>query len=402
MLVDLHAHYPMHIVGRGKGSLWQQLRSRRGRQVLVYRIEAALVHFAGRFRNYRTFSSGPRVRAKYMKRGEVGVALSVLYSFFSELDVVGGLEPAPDYVDAVEAQIDRVTEHVEAKHAGKLVIATDRRQLQAACDDGKIALVHCLEGGFHLGPTPTDVEAAVNRLADRGVAYITLAHLIWRKVATDAPALPWWTDAQYKRWLHQPEEGLSELGRAAVETMVERNVLIDLSHMSERSIADTLALLEALDPPAPEKKIPVLVTHAGYRFGKQEYMLSKETIREVKERDGVIGLIFARHQIEDRDPPRPKHVLPRSRRRRFESSFEILCEHIEEIRRITGSYRHVAIGSDFDGFIKPTLPGLEDMRDMARLQRALMRRFPEKDAEAICSGNALRLLTGYWQGGPGG
>ena len=50
--------------------------------------------------------------------------------------------------------------------------------------------MHCIEGGFHLGATPEEVTAHVHELADRGVAYITLAHLFWRRVATNAPALP--------------------------------------------------------------------------------------------------------------------------------------------------------------------------------------------------------------------
>lgn len=397
MLVDLHAHYPMHIVGRGRGSLWRQLRSRRGRRLLLFRIQAALVHFAGRFGNYRTFSSGPRIKMEYMQEGGVGVALSVLYSFFAEVDVIGGVEPDTDYLATIEDQLRRVREDIEGNHSDEAAIATNPAQLETALADGKIAIVHCLEGGYHLGPTRDDVTAAVETLADQGIAYITLAHLIWRGVATGAPALPWWTDAQYHRWLPQPDEGLSDLGKAAVEAMVRRRVLIDLSHMSELSLADTFALLDSLDP---DGEVPVVVTHAGYRFGEQEYMLDRSLVEAVARRNGVIGLIMARHQIEDRIPPRPKRRLPQSPRRRFNGSFEILCEHIEEIRRITGSYRHVAIGSDFDGFIKPTLPGLEDMRDMAQLQRALVERFGKKDAEAICSGNALGLLTGYWQGAP--
>ena len=54
----------------------------------------------------------------------------------------------------------------------------------------KIAFVHCVEGGFHLGGTPGSVDDAVKQLAARGVAYVTLAHLFWRQVATNAPAIP--------------------------------------------------------------------------------------------------------------------------------------------------------------------------------------------------------------------
>ena len=398
MIVDLHAHYPMHVVGRSRGSLWKQLRSREGRRLLNWRIKAALVNFAGRFGNYRTFFSGPRVRIEYMQEGGVGVALSVLFSFFAEVDVVGGVEPG-NYLDELEAQRERVEEDIESSHSGAAKIVANPEQLEEAHAAGKIALVHCVEGGFHLGSTPSEVETSVNTLADRGVAYITLAHLIWREVATDAPALPWWSDSQYRHWLPQPEdEGLSDLGKAAVKAMVERHVLIDLSHMSKRSIADTFELLDALDGDSQEKT-PVFFTHAGFRLGEQEYMPDRETVEEVHRRKGVIGLIMARHQIEDRIPKREKPPrLPRRSKLRFERSFGILCEHIEEIHCITGSYENISIGSDFDGFIKPTLAGLEDMRDMATLERALQKRFGAVAANAICSGNAMRLLTTYWAG----
>ncbi len=398
MIVDLHAHYPMHVVSGGRTSLWRLLLSRRGRRRLRNLVRALLVGIASRFANYRSFFSGPRVRVEYMQEGQVGVALSVLYSFFDEIDALDGTLPEASYVDNLEEQLDTVQAHVAAEHGNEVVVATNPRQLSAAERQGKLALVHCVEGGFHLGGSPEQVRAAVGRLAKRGVAYITLAHLIWREVATDAPALPFMSDAEYRDWFPQPDEGLSDLGRAAVEAMVREHVLIDLSHMSERSLRDTFELLDELDP---DRSVPVLATHAGYRFGSQEYMLDTATIERIAARNGAIGLIFARHQIEDGLPGADGRGPRLSKRRRFEASFETLCRHIDEIQRIAGGHRHAAIGSDLDGFIKPTLPGLDDMRDMRRLEHALRRRYGGEDAELICSGNALRLLSTYWRGSSG-
>jgi membrane dipeptidase len=399
MIVDLHAHYPMHLIPEGKVSLWRLLVSGTERRRLRDRIRALLIGVASKYRNYATKRSGPRVRVEYMNQGGVGVALSVLYSFFDEIDVLGGRQPKPDYVDTVEAQLETVRTDIEENHAADAFIATEPGALSAA-GNGKVALVHCVEGGFHLGRTPDQVKEAVKRLADRGVAYITLAHLIWRGVATDAPALPFMTDEEYRRWLPQPEEGLSDLGRAAVEAMVERRVLIDLAHMSERSLHDTFELLDHLER-RHSVSIPVLATHAGYRFGTQEYMLSEDTIREIANRDGVIGLIFARHQLEDGPPPVRPTPRPRlTKKRRFEASFATLCAHIDEIAKIADSHRHIAIGSDFDGFIKPTLGGMHDMRDMARLEERLESHYGNTIARSICSENALRPLTTYWGGAP--
>ena len=390
----------MHLVPRARIRVLRLLRSRREGRRLSEWLRALLVGLASLFANYRSLLSGPRVHVGYMRDGGVGVALSVLYSFFDEVDVGEGARPRPGYLQSISDQASEVERHVADHHRDEAMVVHNPQELDAAQGAGRLALVHCVEGGFHLGPTPAEVEGAVKRLAEVGVAYVTLAHLIWRGVATDAPALPFFSDEEYRRWLPQPEEGLSDLGEAAVEAMVRERVLIDVSHMSERSLADTFALLDRLDP---EKSVPVLATHAGYRFGTQEYMLSSETLQRIAERAGVVGLIFAQHQLYDGLDISAKRWLglPIRRRPRFEDSFEVLCRHIDRIHEVAGSHRHTAIGSDLDGFIKPTLPGLEDMRDMANLERALRDRYGEEDGELICSGNALRLLTSYWRGRTG-
>ena len=407
MLVDLHAHYPMHLYPEARTRVGRRLRRSRSFFQLVRRqrtwFRALLVGIASLFINYRSIFSGPRVRMGYMRKGEVGVALSVLYSFFDEVDVVGGTLPDPGYLDALIDQMDVVEDHIADHHSGVAEVTPNPGKLAEARRAGRTAIVHAVEGGFHLGGDADRVRKAVGLLAERGVAYITLAHLIWRDVATDAPALPFMSDAQYREWFPQPEEGLSDLGEAAVRAMHEHRILIDLSHMSERALEDTFALLDELDP---GHRTPVFATHAGYRFGTQEYMLAAPTIERIKKRDGVVGLIFAQHQLYDglvegpqspADPARPRLPKPSS----FESSVAVLREHIDRVRELTGSHRHTAIGSDLDGFIKPTLPHLEDLREMAPLQQALRDAYGYEDAELICAGNSMRLLMEHWGGGPG-
>lgn len=408
MIADLHAHYPMHLVPRGRLRVWRLLRSRRERLRLRDRIRALLIDLiASPLANYRSLFSGPRVRIGYMQEGGVGVALSVLYSFFDEADALGDPLPRPDYIHTVLRQLDKVRRDIEENHPTDAFVATNPAAL-GSVEEGKVALVHCVEGGFHLGRTPQAVREAVRLLAARGVAYITLAHLIWRGIATDAPALPFMTDEQYRSWLPQPDEGLSELGRAAVKAMHRERVLIDLSHMSERSLHETLDLLDDLDRDSPGESdrpgpTPVLATHTGYRFGSQEYMLDRAAIERIAAHDGVIGLIFARHQLEDGPPPTSRRRMPRfSKRKRFEDSLDVIRTHIDEIHSVTGAHRHVAIGSDLDGFIKPTLAGLEDLRAMARLERALVDHYGEAIARAVCSENAMRPLSTYWRGSPEG
>jgi microsomal dipeptidase-like Zn-dependent dipeptidase len=387
MIVDLHAHYPMHLGPPARGRALDLLSTPRGRARLRDRLRALLVGLASRFANYRSFEAEPRVTMEEMRQGRVGAILSVLYSFFDELDLDAryGAAPEAEYLERLIRQLELVEREIAQRHERDAMVAHSPAELEAALAAGKTALVHCVEGGFHLGPTPEAVDRAVVELARRGVGYIIPAHLVWRGVATNAPALPFLSDRLYRLLLPQPKVGLSELGVAAVRAMVRERVLIDLSHMSERALDDAFRLLDELDP---ERQVPVIASHVGFRFGRQEYALDEDTVRRIAARDGLVGLILAQHQLND--------GLRRRRTTSFEQSFEVICSHVDRIAEITGSHRHTAIGSDFDGFIKPTMGGIESMADMRTLENALRDRYGPADGEAICSENALRVLHSGW------
>jgi membrane dipeptidase len=388
LIVDLHAHYATHLVPKTAGTPIDLFSTASGRGRLRDRLRARLIGLASRFANYRSFESGPRVTIRQLREGRVGVALSVVYSFFDELDVDApyGAPPERGYLPRLMRQLDSVETDIEEQHRGEAVVVRDPVMLDQELANGRVALVHCVEGGFHLGDSPEAVDRAVSELARRGVAYIVLPHLFWRGVATNSPALPFLPDWLYRVLFSQPKLGLSELGRAAVTAMAREGVLIDLSHMSTRALADTFALLNKLDP---ERRVPVLASHSAFRFGRQEYGVDEQTVRRIADRDGVVGLILAQHQLND--------GVRRSRTKTFEDSFEVIGRHLDRIAEITGSHAHAAIGSDFDGFIKPTMGGLESMTDMARLERALYDRYGAEDAERICAGNALRVLRAGWR-----
>jgi microsomal dipeptidase-like Zn-dependent dipeptidase len=204
-------------------------------------------------------------------------------------------------------------------------------------------------------------------------------------VATDAPAIPMISDGIYRYVFPQPDQGLTDLGEAAVRAMYEHHMLIDLSHMSARSLTDTFDLLDRLDQESGDDPLdhPVIASHGGYRFGDQEYMLRAETVRKIAARGGVIGLIMARHQLNDGDVnPDPEDSA---------QTPVVLRRHIDAIRKALGTATndHVALGTDLDGFIKPTMAGIETAADLRSLEAPL--RAAYDDAEAILSGNALRV-----------
>ena len=221
-------------------------------------------------------------------------------------------------------------------------------------------------------------------LAEKGVAYITVAHLFFRQVATNAPALPFLSDGVYNRVFKQDSsEGLTPLGRELVDAMIDEGILVDLTHMRAQSIRDVFALLDARDPAG---EIPVIATHMAYRFGGLEYSFDDDTVTRVAARGGLLGLIMCKHFI----------TSGLDVEETFDGSVKALCRHIDRIHELTGSYDHIGIGSDLDGYIKPALPGLESQGRMADLQRALRTRYGADVAEQIASGNALRVLRTQW------
>lgn len=389
MLADLHAHYPMRVIGDVfPDTAFRQLRRLRGRPTLRDRVRAVVLRLASLFFSHRNPFRGYRVTVEGLRAGGVGVALSVLTRPFDEvaLTIPYGSAPESTYFAGLLDDLDAVEDEVAGRDRDTIRVVHDGPELEQALAEGATALVHCVEGGFSLGDGVEEIERNVAELARRGVAYVTLAHLLYRQVATNSSALPFLTDRQYRRVFPQPEgTGLTDRGVAAIRAMVRHRVLIDISHMRGDALRETLALLDAeLDPRC---EMPVLATHVGYRFGAQEYMLDEATVLQIKRRDGLVGLILAQHQLND--------GLRDERTRSFEDSLAVLFAHIDKLAAICGGYRHLAIGTDFDGFIKPTLTGLETMSDLTRLETALQDRYGE-DAELMTSENVLRVMRQLW------
>jgi microsomal dipeptidase-like Zn-dependent dipeptidase len=357
-------------------------------------LRTAIMWVANRIANYRSWDAGPRVTLDSLEAASAGLVLSVLYSPFSEIDLTRhyAAPPAPGYPADLFKQVRRVEQDLsDLDPAGsRHVVVRTADDLDQAVASSQIAFVHCVEGGFHLGADETEVRATVARLSDLGCGYITLAHLFWRKVATNAPAIPFIPDALYNALFPQrTNAGLSELGAAAAEEMYRRNVLIDIAHMRADAIDDTFALVERLDQEtgAAPSDHPIIATHVGVRLRNrgQTYNLSHETVHRIAARGGLIGLIMAQHQLND-------GVSDRSSSSTFEESFPVIAAHLDAICAWTGSHAHAAVGSDLDGFIKPTMGGIESAADLAKLGPALVERYGQAAAEQILWGNAHRVV----------
>lgn len=370
-MIDLHVHFPMRLLGGVEAPRDVIKGMTRVRSRSDGKLRAAVLALAARLFNFRNWDASWRVTPQLLEQGEVSIACSVLYRPFDEMDLDEpyGSPPEGAYYERLTQLMDAVEHEVDVVKAPEDL------------DKPGVRYVHCIEGGFHLGATPEDVTHHVHELADRGVLYITLAHLFWRGIAANTPALPFLPDAVYNALFPQrPGLALSALGEAAVRAMYERRVLVDISHMRDDAIDETFALIERLDRETGRdpKSYPVIVSHAGYRFGGQTYNVTDGLISRIAARGGVIGLIFAQHQLKDGIRRKDTETLA--------ESLDLLARHIEAI-----GPEHVAIGSDLDGFIKPTLGGIESAADLKPFADALRARYPDT-ADAMLTGNALAVI----------
>lgn len=392
MIADLHAHYPIRVIdGIDPDTAAKQMR-KKGGATLGDRIRALVLRIANKIFNFPSWDGSYRITPEALREGNVRLAMSVQLGAFEEMDLSKPYAAPPDstYFPKLLDAIEIVEREVATHPRDQLRLVHNRAELDECIAADATALVHAVEGGCLLGDTDEEIEANCAELARRGVGYVTVAHLFFRQVATNANALPFLPDSLYD--LVFPQRGKDRLtprGEAVVRGLVRNRILIDLSHMDPPGIQETIALLDEIDPAG---EMPVISTHAGYRFGKQQYMCDEETLLQIKRRRGVVGLIMAQHQLNDGIRKKETTTL--------DESLEVICKHIDKIAEVTGGYEQVAIGTDLDGFIKPTTGGVETAADLRLVEEGLRARYGDEVAEKITWTNALGVLQKLWPDSP--
>jgi microsomal dipeptidase-like Zn-dependent dipeptidase len=388
VIADLHAHYPMRVVADLDPEAAATAMKAPGGATFRDRIRALVLRIANRIGNFESWDGTYRIDPEKLRAGDVRLAMSVHLRPFEEMDLSKPYAAPPEagYFPKLIADFEAVEREVASHDPSLIRLARNRAELDACMSAGATALLHCVEGGCLLGDTPSEIEANCAKLAERGVAYVTVAHLFFRQIATNANALPFAPDFLYD--LFFPQRGSDRLtarGEALIRGLVRNRIMIDLSHMDPPAIRETFALLDEIDP---RGEATVISTHAGFRFGKQEYMHDEGTLLQLKKRRGVVGLIMAQHQLND--------GLRREETTSLKESLEVIFAHIDEIARITGGFEQIAIGTDFDGFIKPTMTGLDDAADLSLLEAALVEKYNADNAALMTWRNAWNLVERIW------
>ena len=217
-----------------------------------------------------------------------------------------------------------------------------------------MAVIHAAEGGHHVERSLEKLE----RLAERGLRYLTLTHFVHNGVAQPAklPRLPFFS-------LLRGAPGLTPFGRELVRRCEELGVLVDVTHCSDRSFADVLSVASR----------PLLATHTGFRrFAGYERNLSDEQAREIARTGGVIGVITWNDLLGG-------------------DSIEAMADSIVHGATVAGA-RHVGIGTDFDGWVFSARGIRDATRYPALTENLVQRGFSEEELRGILGGNYLRVL----------
>jgi len=298
------------------------------------------------------------------------------------------VERALKQIEAVHAQVN--------KHSNDLVFATTADQIRAARAKKKIAVLLAVEGGHMIN---SDL-AVLREFADKGVRYMTLTHsgnCEWADSSTDKP-------------IHN---GLSPFGKQVIAEMNRLGMMVDVSHVSDKTFHDVLAA----------SKAPIIASHSNCRaLCDHPRNMSDDMIRELAAKGGVIqinfhvGFLSQKFRNAERTDPKINQAIGIEVQKRcgnkegcqliegdritreFVEAGKLprvdwteIIDHIDHAVKIAG-INHVGIGSDFDGANMPF--GMEDASMLPKITDALLQKgYTEGDVKKILGENTLRLMA---------
>jgi membrane dipeptidase len=322
-----------------------------------------------------------------LRDGGVG---AVFFALWVPVEITGAAatKRARDLLSATLKQVEI--------HGGELALCTSSKDVRAAHAGNKIAVMLGVEGGHAID---TNLEV-LREFYAHGVRYLTLTH----NAATE------WADSSNDDPRHN---GLTEFGRQVIREMTRLGMLIDVSHVSDRTFYDVLGTSSA----------PVIASHSCCRaLCDAPRNLDDAMIKALAARGGVIHITFhdsflsqeyanASRALSSKRDSREEEAAQKfgenEARKMIEGqrwsdeciragelpqvSWEKIVEHIDHAVGIAGP-DHVGLGSDFDGAFMPE--GMEDASQFPRITEGLFRRgYGEAEIRKILGENTLRVMA---------
>jgi membrane dipeptidase len=309
-----------------------------------------------------------------LREGGVGAAFFAAYVPAEYAKEGGSSRKALELIGLIHRLAD---EHSELAFADS--VAGIRRAKRA----GKIAILIGIEGGHAI----EDSLGALDAFYRLGVRYMTLTHTNTNAWADSAGSF---FAADFDPKKYAVHDGLTPFGREVVLEMNRLGMLVDISHVSDKTLADVLEL----------SKAPVFASHSSCRaLSEIPRNLTDDQIRAIAKKGGVvmvnIGSLFLEQKVVDDWKAKRAALAPQvtQLKERYRddakkadeevtklldsvkatpASWKSAVDHIDRIIKI-GGREAVGLGTDFDGIEDPP-QGLEDVSKLPILTEELLRR----------------------------
>ena len=313
----------------------------------------------------------------------------LFFSIWVPADVTG--VKAVNTANALIASVHKTV----AAHHGDLMLATTAAEVRQAAAEHKIAALMGMEGGHMIN----DDLGQLRNYAALGVRYLTLTHFKnnnWADSSTDKPA----------------HNGLTPFGKDVVRELNTLGMMVDVSHVADKTFSDVLALTKA----------PVIASHSSCRaIANHPRNITDDMLRALAKNGGVVMInyhvAFLSEEFRVASEKRSGDVVAsnaamakkcggneacatlESERADHEAmrkgelpmvTWQKIIEHIDHAVKVAGA-DHVGLGSDFDGATMPF--GMEDASKLPKITDALLKKgYSEADIEKILGGNILRVM----------
>jgi len=296
--------------------------------------------------------------------------------------------------------IDSVYEQA-ARHPDRMIMAFSTADIERAHREHKLAALMGIEGGH-------SIENDVRLLRDYyrlGVRYMTLS---WSNTNEWADSSGDINDPQV-----QHHSGLTDFGKQVVLEMNRLGMMVDISHVSDKTFWDTIATAKA----------PVIASHSSAReLVDAPRNMTDEMLKAVAKNGGVVQVNFfsgfvdenfrkaSDAQAQDKAAAIKKYmddmkaagkpvsyididVIDREWTEKIpRPPFHVLLDHVDHIAKVAG-VDHVGLGSDFDGVSGATPAGMDSAADLPKITEGLLERgYNEQDIHKILGGNLMRVF----------
>lgn len=338
-------------------------------------------------------NASPQSRVDFPRMKEGGLDAIFFAAFTSQRERIP--ENTEVAYQTANQMID-LTYQVCQEHSDLAEVATHPDDIVRLEKEGKRAIYIGMENGFPLGTNLKRVEEFYNR----GVRYITLCHSSNNEICDSS------TDK------NGPEHsGLSNFGNDVVQEMNRIGMLIDVSHISDKSFYDVIELSRA----------PVIASHSSVRaIAHHNRNMTDDMIQALAAKGGVIQICLLDDYVKDPDTATVRYKKEVELRNTYYTRWDKLnddekaaarkefraldenypkdlptvsdyVDHIDYVKNLVG-VNYVGIGSDFDGG-----GGLKDCADVSEFPRIteemLKRGYTEDEIDKVWGGNFLRVFN---------